>query len=112
MTSSKFIFILTILNGVRKIENKNNVDYFSGNFKSSENCIREDLMKQLEKETNPKRCAMVDKINPGVQWETCKKKLSALLQLKCAGLGILKVRIISVLCINLKHSCINGPSDR
>ena len=112
MTSPKFIFVLTILNSVRKIENKNNVDYFSGNFIPAENCIREDLMKQLEKETNPERCAIIDKTNPGVQWESCKKKLSALLQLKCAGLGILKVRIISVLTPHLKHPCNNGPSDR
>lgn len=105
MTSQKFFLVLTIINRVRKIENKNNVDYFAGNYNSAENCIREDLMNKLEQETNPKRCAIIDKINPGVQWESCKKKLSALLQLRCAGLGILKVRIISVLISShLKHS--------
>ena len=100
MTSLKFIFVLTLLYRVRKIENRN-ADYFSGNFNTAENCIKEDLMKKLEKETDPKKCAIRDMGNPGVQWENCKKQLSRLLQLKCTGLGIIKVSIFSVVNENI-----------
>ena len=94
MTSLKFIFVLTILCRVREIENRNAEDYFSGNFNAKENCKKEDLMKKLQKETNPQRCAIIDMGNPGVQWENCKKQLSKLLQLKCTGLGIQQVKRI------------------
>ena len=106
MPSPKFIFVLTVISRVfREIENRNSVDYFSGSFNAAENCKKEDLMTMLEKET-PKRCAIMDMGDPGVQWENCKKQLSRILQLKCTGLGILKVGIY------IQSSGINRASDR
>ena len=113
MRTPKFLFLIIFLTVIKIVNSTKVVDYFGSKYDESKNCIKSNLMQKLQKEKHPARCAIIaddgspgvnntiSGVNntisglncPGVKWEKCKKTLSRMLQLKCAGLGILKVKI-------------------
>ena len=81
-------------------------DYWSGSFDPKKNCLEEELMKNLTKESFPRCAAVVEgsqsskklkkqtnifKGEDAVQWEKCREKLSKIISLKCRGFGLDKV---------------------
>ena len=81
-------------------------DYFSANYDPKKNCLEEELMRNLTKESFPRCASVVEgftivnfklkqnfifKGDDDVQWEQCREKLSQIITLKCRGFGLDRV---------------------
>ena len=109
------IFLLLIIHEIYG----NTSDYFTGKYDPGRNCLEEDLMKNLTKESFPRCAAVIEgriivdksrmlncsgdiyqlknfvfKGDENLQWENCKEKLSQIITLKCRGFGLDKVRYL------------------
>ena len=82
-------------------------DYFNTNYDPKKNCLEEELMRNLTKESFPRCASVVEgknivtkvkmkqnfifKGDDDVQWEHCREKLSQIITLKCRGFGLDRV---------------------